>query len=130
MTRQARIPVLVRLVRKVDRVHGDLPENNPDLGICWMWMGGTTTKGHGRIRDDGTPSRLAYTHRVALAAALGRPLRPGMVACHRCNTPRCCRPSHLYEGTLSDNEQDRWFKIRPVRGDIIIGVDAVFDVAS
>lgn len=127
MTRE-RIPVLIRLVRKVDRLYGDVPENNPALGICWNWMGGTTTKGHGRIRDD--EGKLAYPHRIALAAALGRPLRPGMVACHRCNNPPCCRPSHLYEGTLSDNEQDKWFKIRPVRGDAIIGVDIVFDVAS
>jgi hypothetical protein len=61
-----------------------------------------------------------HAHRVALAVALGRPLRPGMFACHKCDVKECVRPSHLYEGTQSDNELDKWTTYRAPRGDTII----------
>jgi hypothetical protein len=121
-----RTPVLIRLVRKVDRVNG--PLEVPELGICWPFLGGRTTKGHGRIRDD--DGNLSYPHRIALAAALGRPLRPKMMACHRCGYQPCCRPTHLYEGSQSDNELDKWFHFRPIRGDQIIGVDTALEAIA
>lgn len=120
MSRWQREPVLIRLVRRVDRVNGDAPEKDPSLGICWVFLGARTTKGHGVIRDDA--GRLSYTHRIALAAALGRELLPGMLACHRCDNPPCCRPSHLYEGSKADNEKDKHYANREPRGDTIIGV--------
>lgn len=66
--RRKKVPVLIRLVKRIDRVYGDLPENAPELGICWPWLGARTTKGHGVIRDDA--GNLAYTHRIAFTAAL------------------------------------------------------------
>jgi hypothetical protein len=128
MTRWVRVPVLIRLVAKVDRLYGELPEDYPELGPCWPFLGARTPKGHGKIRDD--DGKLAYAHRIALAAALGRPLRPGMLACHRCNYKPCCRPSHLYEGTKADNEQDKWYAMREPLFDRIIGVDAVLEAVS
>lgn len=44
-------------------------------------------------------------NRLVLESVLGRPLRPGMMACHTDN-PRCIRPAHLYEGTASQNMRD------------------------
>jgi hypothetical protein len=55
-------------------------------------------------------------------------LKPGAFACHRCDVKPCCRPSHLYEGTQADNEEDKWYR-RP-RGDRIIGIDAVLEEAA
>lgn len=114
-------PVLVRLAAKIDRVNGDIPAHNPSLGRCWEFLGARTTKGHGVIRDDA--GNLAYAHRIALAAALGRPIAPGMLACHKCDNKPCVRPSHLYEGSKSDNEQDKWtYSTREPRGDLVLGL--------
>jgi len=53
--------------------------------------------------------RIGYhtmrANRVALALKLGR-LVNGF-ACHTCDVPLCCRPSHLYEGTPQSNVEDR-----------------------
>jgi hypothetical protein len=109
-----RTPVIVRLSRRLKPVL-----INSTLGECWEFQGGRTPKGHGRIRDDA--GKLAYPHRIALAAALGRALLPGMFACHRCDYEPCARPAHLYEGTQSDNERDKWqFIVRPPTPDTII----------
>lgn len=46
-------------------------------------------------------------NRVALERKLGRPIRPGYWALHRCDRPACINPEHLYEGTRADNTRDR-----------------------
>jgi hypothetical protein len=110
------VPVAVRLVNLIS---SERPVNVPELGPCWPFAGARTPKGYGRIRDDA--GRLAYPHRVSLALALGRPLRPGMFSNHRCGFKACVRPAHLYEGTQSENEFDKhaYFTVRPPKGDAI-----------
>lgn len=95
-------PVIVRLADKINPNH---PVNVAALGPCWPFVGAQTPKGYGVIRDDA--GRLVYAHRVALAAALGRPIRPGLLAAHRCDYKPCVRPRHLYEATRSENERDK-----------------------
>jgi hypothetical protein len=46
-----------------------------------------------------------------------------MFACHRCDVKPCCRPSHLYEGSQSDNELDKWYSTRAARGDLVLGLE-------
>jgi hypothetical protein len=83
--------------RSVDKSGG------PDA--CWPWTGYRMASGYGR-------NRHGYTHRYALQLALGRPLGPGMEACHTCDNPPCCNPAHLFEGTRLDNERDKTAKGR------------------
>lgn len=102
-------PLEVRLFRKVDRLYGFEPEGKPELGPCWPWQGATNGDGYGIIRGepaDGKNGPLLLVHRVALSLALGRPIREGMFANHKCDNPPCCRPRHLYEGTLQENIDD------------------------
>ena len=47
--------------------------------------------------------RTTPLHRLVLARRLGRPLRGGEQALHRCHRPACINPDHLYPGTHSDN---------------------------
>lgn len=58
----------------------------------------------GSLRDH---PRYEKSNRVALEQKLGRPIRPLMYACHRCDNPPCVQPEHLYEGTHAQNMQDK-----------------------
>jgi hypothetical protein len=73
----------------------------PDAG-CWLWMGASTNGGYGRFAVDGVP-RLA--HRVAWGMTYGE-IPDGLMVCHKCDTPSCVNPGHLFLGTRSDNMRD------------------------
>lgn len=71
---------------------------------CWLWMGATGRGGYGYFQRE--PTRTVRAHRYALELVLGRPIGPGLIACHHCDNPPCVRPDHLYEGTYQRNAQD------------------------
>lgn len=65
--------------------------------------------GYGRFQ---VGDRHRYAHRLVLSRALGRPLRPGMVAMHSCDNPPCVNPAHLREATRAENNRDMLAKGR------------------
>lgn len=71
---------------------------------CWEWQGATNRGGYGKYNYGGKEYR---SHVVAWSLANGRYLAPGMLVRHLCNNKLCCNPSHLREGTSSENAQDR-----------------------
>lgn len=80
---------------------------------CWMWLGGRDRYGYGTFCADGvrhTASHFAYEFQK-------EPVAHGLCVCHKCDTPLCCNPAHLWVGTHADNIHDRDKKGRTVKGD-------------
>src|SRR3990172_5475616 len=81
----------------------------PECG-CWLWTAGCTDKGYGQFRLSGV-NKLA--HRTAWEFYRG-PIPAGLCVLHRCDTPACVNPYHLFLGTQYDNAQDRENKNRRI----------------
>src|SRR5690606_21325717 len=74
----------------------------PESG-CWLWTGAVQCTGHGRFGTrDGT---VQYAHRPAWRLHVGD-IPAGHYVCHKCDTPLCVNPAHLFIGTATDNMRD------------------------
>ncbi len=92
---------------------------------CWLWTGAKTLAGYGTLvvwEIDGV-ARQARAHRLSWEIEQGweegeQPTLPdGACVCHRCDTPACVRPDHLFLGDNADNTADMVQKGRQARGD-------------
>lgn len=89
------------------------PFRQPHLGPCIEW---TAARRHGYGVFHPSKSTTVAAHRYALERKLGRPIGPGMYACHKCDNPPCVNPDHLYEGSPQDNVDDAVRRDRHKRG--------------
>lgn len=69
---------------------------------CWNWISAVSKTGYPVIRVDG---RTAKASRFCWEIHHGK-IPEGMMICHRCDTPMCCNPSHLFLGTAGENARD------------------------
>lgn len=76
-----------------------IPE--PNSG-CWLWLGGTQSQGYGML---GPRNAKVLASRYAYEKYRG-PIPPKLQVLHKCDTPLCVNPDHLFVGTRRDNMQD------------------------
>lgn len=81
----------------------------PNTG-CHLWLFAADRKGYGVVRFDGKPRRA---HRVAFLLS-GGSIPKGRGVLHRCDTPLCVNPDHLFVGTALENTRDMIVKGRMV----------------
>jgi hypothetical protein len=101
-----RLSELLLKSRKVDSITG-----------CWLWTGKKEKDGYGVLIFDG----IRYSvHRESFKLWIGGLLK-GKLVCHRCDTPSCFNPSHLFSGDDQDNKNDAVKKRRHAFGERING---------
>jgi hypothetical protein len=119
----------VPLGKSDDRNSVCLPENfekrvamDPNSG-CWLWTGTKGTNGYGvgyNVRQGRKDGERTTAHRMSYIIYNGN-IPSGMMVCHRCDTPICVNPEHLFLGTAADNTRD---KIAKGRANVLSGTDA------
>jgi len=76
---------------------------------CWIWQAQLNNKGYGCFAYERIPgkntSRNMYAHRLSWMLLNG-PIPPGMNVLHRCDTPACVNPDHLFLGSQRENMRD------------------------
>jgi hypothetical protein len=87
----------------------------PNSG-CWLWMGAATFTGHSWRPVIVSNGAHKTAHRVSYELHVG-PIPHGMFVCHKCDTPLCVRPDHLYLGTRADNTADMVSRSRQMFGE-------------
>ncbi len=94
-----------------------MTERLPDLPGCWLWTGAGDGRGYGAINifQDGK-WRVKKVHRVGFALVHGQ-LAKGVRVLHRCDTPACWNPAHLFSGSQADNMRDCVAKRRHAFGE-------------
>lgn len=79
----------------------------PECG-CWIWVAGEKGHGYGAFRLNG---RTEWAHRMSWKLYNGE-IPDNLCVLHRCDTPLCVNPSHLFLGTRKINNEDRHNKGR------------------
>lgn len=73
---------------------------------CWKWLGKCDERpdqGYGMLTLCNGGFRA---HRIAWEIVNATELPTEEFVCHTCDYPPCCRPSHLFRGTVLDNNRD------------------------
>lgn len=81
---------------------------------CWLWTGSTDRHGYGKVwwRRRGTTAT-----KVSWELAHGSMPTASEWMLHRCDTPGCVNPAHLFIGDQSENMKDAASKQRTARGE-------------
>lgn len=99
-----------RFWEKVDKAG---PTRVLELGPCWLWLG--TLYGNFQYPRMWDGYRTLGGHRFSWELQCG-PVPDGQLVLHKCDTPACTNPQHLFLGTVLDNVRDRDLKGRTCQG--------------
>ena len=99
--------ILDRFWAKVDK--------NTESG-CWEWTGSLSKCGYGQFSVKGgtmSSHRVSYEFHHPITKPI---LHIKLCVCHTCDNPKCINPSHLWLGTIADNNFDKIQKNRHYKG--------------
>jgi hypothetical protein len=100
-------PLRPRFWSKVDK-RGPFPDPDkyPDIAgtRCWIWIAARNKNGYGEFRFK---HRAVLAHRMGFRLTQETPLPKGICILHKCDNPACVRRSHLFEGTKTQNNEDK-----------------------
>lgn len=85
-----------------------------DLSECWLWTGVKYRNGYGNIYVNEKKKKIS-AHRISYDLFWGE-IPNGFYVLHKCDTPACVNPTHLFLGTAQDNANDCINKDRKLRG--------------
>lgn len=92
MSRWRPVPVIDSFMSKVEIV--------TESG-CWFWMACLMNKGYGQFWNG---EKVVLAHRASYSMMVGE--IGGMDVLHKCDTPCCVNPDHLFLGTHRQNMED------------------------
>lgn len=101
--KQSDVPVDVVVVRMAPFIE---PELNSG---CHLWSGGVGAGGYGTLCIFGV---VGKAHRWAFMVSRGFMPTIDQKVCHKCDTPACVNPDHLFLGSQADNVRDMMEKGR------------------
>ena len=82
---------------------------------CWEWTRALDKGGYGIFNVNRKP---VSAHRWSYEYFKGK-IPKGLYVLHKCDNPKCIRPSHLFLGTNQDNTKDRHIKGRSASGEAV-----------
>jgi len=80
---------------------------------CWIYKK-SSSGAYGKIRWQ---MQWYSAHRVSYEEFVG-PITKGLLVCHKCDTPKCVNPDHLFLGSHKDNRKDAVDKNRVPKGEV------------
>jgi hypothetical protein len=89
-----------------------IPPNN-EIDDCWKWEGPYNNYGYGKLNFSIQAGKYQTigAHRFSWEFYNGA-IQKGLLVCHKCDTPPCVNPNHLFLGTDKDNKIDNMLKER------------------
>lgn len=93
---------------------GPVPPHCPELGPCWTWTDVPDRRGYGKLR---VGDHKEFAHRLSWRLHNGPIPTNKPCVLHKCDTPLCVNPEHLFLGTQADNAADRSAKGRSATGE-------------
>jgi uncharacterized protein YerC len=94
----------------------DLIKQDLETG-CWLWQGGTDKDGYGLITATRDGKKRTYRIPRLVYEMFVGPIPHELLVLHKCDTPPCCNPDHLFTGTQKINREDCKAKKRTAVGE-------------